>query len=204
MERAGFDTNYQTGEHVSSSAQSAVSFRDVSLDRRQQTVTLLRPLSLDLGAVAKGLAIDLAGQELAGLDGFMINAGGDILANGTDANGESWLIGLRHPRRPSEVWTSLRIDGDAVCTSGDYERVRETGDGHHILNPSDGTAAAGSCSVTVIAPTAMAADALSTAAFVLGVGDGLELLQREGVDGIIVGADLSVAMTPGAERYAWK
>ncbi len=203
MEQAGFDTNYLTGERVTSSTvtDSRGTYHDIVLDTDARTVTLLRPLRLDLGAVAKGFAIDLAGRELDGLDGFVINAGGDILARGLNPDGEAWRIGVRHPRRPGELLTSLRITDAAVCTSGDYERRDDADNSHHILDPVNGTSSRAALSATVIAPTALVADALSTAVFVLGPEAGLDLLSREGVDGMIVGPDLGVVTTAGMEKY---
>jgi thiamine biosynthesis lipoprotein len=203
MEQAGFNTNYVTGAQVTSplSADSFGSYRDILLDEDAQTVTLLRPMSLDLGAVAKGFAIDLAAREFSGLPGFVINAGGDILACGLNPDGEPWRIGIRHPRRPAELLTSLRVTNAAVCTSGDYERPRAAGDGHHILDPASGSSAGLAVSVTVIAPTAVVADALSTAVFVLGPQAGVDLLNHQQVDGLIVGPDLNVVATAGMERY---
>lgn len=203
MEQSGFNTNYLTGEQVapSSSADSLGTFRDILLDSDVHTVTLLRPVLLDLGAVAKGFAIDLAAQELSGLPGFVINAGGDILAHGLNADGEPWRIGIRHPRRQAELLTSLRITDGAVCTSGDYERPRADGDGHHILNPISGHSACSVVSATVVAPSAVVADALSTAVFVLGPEAGIDLLHRQGLDGLIVGPDLSMVATAGMLRY---
>jgi thiamine biosynthesis lipoprotein len=204
MEQSGFNTNYLTGESVTTLALSTDSpgtYRDIVLDHETHTVTLLRPLSLDLGAVAKGFAIDLAAQELSALPGFVINAGGDILAGGLNPDGEPWRIGIRHPRRHAELLTSLRIADAAVCTSGDYERPQAAGNGHHILNPVSGSSAGAAVSATVIAPTAMVADALSTAVFVLGPEAGVDLLNSQGVDGLIVGPDLKVVATAGMERY---
>lgn len=203
MEQSGFDTNYLTGERVSSpgSSEASGTFRDIVLDCDAQTVTLLRPLSLDLGAVAKGFAIDLAAGELSGLPGFVINAGGDVLAHGVGPDGEPWRIGIRHPRRHAELLTSLRVTNAAVCTSGDYERPQATGDGHHILDPVSGSSARSVVSATVVAPSAVVADALSTAVFVLGPKAGLDLLNREGIDGLIVGADLNVVATARMKRY---
>jgi thiamine biosynthesis lipoprotein len=202
MEQSGFNTNYLTGGQVTSpSAEPSATYRDILLDNDSHTVTLLRPVALDLGAVAKGLAIDLAAQELSGLPGFVVNAGGDVLAHGFNPDGERWRIGIRHPRRHAELLTSLCVTNAAVCTSGDYERPQAAGDGHHILNPVSGSSAGAVVSVTVVAPTAIVADALSTAVFVLGPEAGVDLLNREGVDGLIVGPDLELVATPGMKKY---
>ena len=82
-----------------------------------------------------------------------------------------------------------------MCTSGDYER--QTDEGHHILDPRTGTAAAGSASATVIAPTAMLADAVATAAFVLGPSGGIDLCESLGLEGLIFDANLDRHETNG-------
>ncbi len=195
MERKGFDEHYETGARVrAEGAEAGATHRDVVLDRAHRTVTLLRPAVLDLGAVAKGFAIDLAAEELRWFRNYAINAGGDIFARGTNAAGGPWRIGIRHPRGPETLIETLEITGGAVCTSGDYERPAPGAEaGHHILRPGSGESAGEVASVTVVAPAAMLADGLATAAFVLGPVAGIALLEREGVDGLIV--------TPGLERF---
>jgi thiamine biosynthesis lipoprotein len=153
---------------------------------------LRRPLTLDLGAVAKGLAVDAAARELAPFQDFAINAGGDLYLGGANPQGTPWAVGIRHPRRDRELIASLRVSNQAVCTSGDYERHAPDG-GHHILDPRTGRSAHTVASATVVADGALLADALATAAFVLGPKDGIDLLNRMGVDGLIV--------TPELERY---
>jgi thiamine biosynthesis lipoprotein len=86
----------------------------------------------------------------------------------------------------------LWVSNAAVCTSGDYERRGAPG-GHHILDPRTGSSATELASVTVVAPTAVAADAVATAAFVLGPAAGLRLCERLGVDALM--------LTPAGERY---
>jgi FAD:protein FMN transferase len=195
MEARGFNREYLTGQTVRTDFESggSVSYRDVRLDPDRRTIKLLRPLILDLGAIAKGLAIDLAARELLPFENFAIDAGGDLYLGGCGPNGEPWSIGIRHPRRDNELIESLRVSNRAVCTSGDYER-QSPAEGHHILDPRTGASAGAVASVTVIAHTAMLADALATAAFVLGPADGIRLFDRLGVDGLIV--------SPTLERHA--
>jgi thiamine biosynthesis lipoprotein len=196
MEARGFDRNYQTGQVVSSGIASSfldgVSWRDVLLDAEAQTVTLLKPLVLDLGAVAKGLAVDVAARELAPFENFAVDAGGDLYLGGHNVDGEPWSVGIRHPRENSLIET-LHVSNTAVCTSGDYERKSATDERvHHIMDARTGESAAALASVTVVAPSAMVADALATAAFALGPADGLRFLERQGVRGLMV--------TPSLER----
>ncbi len=200
MEARGFDREHRTGETIRSGVEAAgdVSYRDVEVDPERGTITLRRPLTLDLGAVAKGLAVDAAARELAPFRDFAIDAGGDLYLGGFNARGEPWSVGIRNPRLENELIHSLRVSNQAVCTSGDYERRTPAGvDGHHILDPRTGMSPPAVASATVVAPGAMLADALATAAFVLGPEAGIELLERMGVEGLIVTGELKRFETRG-------
>jgi thiamine biosynthesis lipoprotein len=199
MEARGFDREHRTRERVANAGQwrNDVSYHDVQVDPARQTVTLRCPLLLDLGAVAKGLAIDMAARELAACPWFAIDAGGDLFVGGSRPGGEPWRVGIRHPRLPDQLVATVRVINGAVCTSGDYER--KTAAGHHIIDPR-AAAPAATASATVIAPNAMLADALATAALVLGGAEGLRLLDRHGVEGLIVSADVERYATAGFDR----
>ena len=204
VESLGFNREYRTGQTIRTTLDSnfPVSYRDVRLDAARQTITLLRPLILDLGAVAKGLAVDLAARELQSFTNFAINAGGDLYLGGCNPAGEPWSIGIRHPRKDGELIDSVRVSNRAVCTSGDYERRSPANEqDHHILDPHTGSSAKAVVSVTVIAPTAMLADALATAAFVLGPSGGIQLFHRLGVDGLIISPTLESYATRGFREY---
>ena len=203
LEGLGFNRHNVTGALVSTALPddgAPPSYADVILDDARRTITLVRPLILDLGAVAKGLAIDLAARELAPLGNFSIDAGGDIYVAGRNEAGTAWRIGVRHPRQPEAVTAVLHVSDLAVCTSGDYERPTATR-GHHIVNPRSGQSPHDIASVTVVAPNAMLADALSTAVFVMGPQRGLQLLEDQGLDGLLLSTTLDRWMTPGMGRY---
>jgi thiamine biosynthesis lipoprotein len=196
LEERGFDTDYQTGIRRRSTVAptSRPSYRDVVLDEEAQTITLTTPMVLDLGAVVKGLAIDAAALELAPFRNFSIDAGGDVYVAGTNASGGPWLVGIRHPRNLDKLIDSLSASDVSVCTSGDYLRRGSRGAAdHHLLDARTGDTALSCASATVIAPTAIVADALATAAFVLGPTAGIALLERHGVEGLI--------FTPSLERH---
>lgn len=201
MEAHGFNHEERTGRIVHTSIEPAadVSYRDVDVDPNNRTITLRRPLLLDLGAVAKGLAVDAAARELHPFSNFAIDAGGDLYLGGHNADGREWSVGIRHPRVDGQLIDRLFVSDAAVCTSGDYERLGPNA-ATHILDPRAGTAATTSASVTVVAPTALAADALATAAFVLGPSDGIDLLVRHRVEGLIVTPSLDRFETPGLHR----
>jgi thiamine biosynthesis lipoprotein len=151
-------------------------------------------MGLDLGAIAKGWAVDRAMEKLIarGIYNAIIDAGGDLRIIGSRPGKDFWRIGVQHPREPGALLLTFDLKDTAIVTSGDYERFFIT-DGvryHHVLNPSTGQPARGCQSVTVLAPTAAEADACATAAFVLGPSQGLAFLRaRPGVRGVIVGAD---------------
>ncbi len=203
LEARGYARNYRDGQIVKAQdAPESVSFRDVILDPGLRTVTFMRPLVLDLGAVAKGFAVDLAARELGTFTNFAIDAGGDLYLGGHNANGEPWTVGIRHPRLEGQTIATLRVSDMAVCTSGDYERRDASGKGHHIIDPRTGATATDVASVTGIAPSAMLADALGTAAFVLGPVEGLRWIDAHGVDGLIVSTTLQRFATKGIRDEA--
>ena len=108
MEARGFNREHRTGETVRTDGAFAddVSYKDVQVDSQNRTITLLRPLTLDLGAVAKGLAVDMAARELAPFRDFAIDAGGDMYLSGVNPVGEPWSVGIRHP---ADRWRTDRF-----------------------------------------------------------------------------------------------
>ena len=204
MEAEGFNVEYRTGKRrppVHPSTRPPASYEDVRLDTSNRTITLARPLMLDLGAVAKGLAVDLAARELGVFENFAIDAGGDVYVRGGNGEDGSWRIGIRHPRDAAQLVETLAVTDAAVCTSGDYERRNAAGR-HHVLDPRTNAPADSCASVTVIAPTAMVADGLSTAAFVLGPRDGLSLIEANGAEGLVMTPALERVETPGIRALA--
>ena len=199
MEALGFNREYRTGRVVDtrSGGEELSSYRDVHVDPVRQVVRLDRPVVLDLGAVAKGLAIDLAARELARFKHYAIDAGGDLYLAGHNPGGDPWEVGIHDPRVEGRLLDVLHISDRAVCTSGDYERRRPDGRAHHILDPRSNLASENSASVTVVGPSAMLADGLATAAFVLGPQDGIGLLERHGVAGLIISPTLERYVTRG-------
>jgi thiamine biosynthesis lipoprotein len=200
MERRGFNREHRTGAMVDvdgAFVEASASYRDVDVDADRGTIALRRALVLDLGAVAKGLAVDMAARELQPFGDFAIDAGGDLYLGGRNPDGQPWAVGIRHPRRDGDLVDVVRVSDQAVCTSGDYERRSRVDGGSHLLDPRTGGPAADVASVTVIAPTTMAADALATAAFVLGPGAGIAFLEQQGVEGLIVTPDLARHVTSG-------
>jgi thiamine biosynthesis lipoprotein len=203
MEAAGFSREHRRGHLISTPivAPGDTCYRDLHIDDAAGSITLLRPLVLDVGAVAKGMAIDVAARELAPLEHFVIDAGGDLYLAGRTADDAPWSVGIRHPERDDRLLESVHVSDQAVCTSGNYERRNVAGGvAPHILDPRTGAQASRLVSATVISPSAMLADALATASFVLGPVDGLRLLETHGVHGLLFNATLERFATQGFDN----
>lgn len=138
-------------------------------------------MKIDLGALAKGYAIDSAVKKLKqnNIKSCLINAGGDIYCLGNKF-GKPWEIAIKDPRE-DDFLDYLNLENKAVATSGDYAQYFIRGNTRyaHIFNPRTGYPASSEIiSVTVIAPDSLTADALATSIFVLGKRKGLQLAGR--------------------------
>ncbi|MFA4888856.1 MAG: FAD:protein FMN transferase, partial [Candidatus Omnitrophota bacterium] len=142
---------------------------------------ILSRMKIDLGAIAKGFALDCAAQKLkaAGIDSCLVNAGGQILAIGKKFQ-RPWVVAIKAPRSRG-IAGKLELVDKSISTSGDYQQYFQKGSKRyaHILDPKTGYPAdSGVISVTVVAPDGLTADALSTAIFVLGEAKGRELAKK--------------------------
>jgi len=162
------------------------------LEVAAQSFRINKPgLRLDLGAAAKGYAVDQAVAAMRELqvEAGVIEAGGDIRYWGKKPDGRPWLFGVQHPRAPEQYLAVEDLGLAAIATSGDYEQYFDW-EGqryHHLLNPKTGYPARASISATVWAATALDADILSTAVFVLGPEQGLAHVEGlADVEGFIV------------------
>ena len=154
------------------SALALVGYGRVSLDPAALAVTLPPGAEIDFAGIAKGYAVDrgVAILERRGVRSALVNLGGNIYAVGSPPGGRGWRIGVRDPRGGLGTVGTILLADAAVATSGNYENFVEI-DGRrygHIIDPRTGRTVDGVLSVTVAAPTALAADALSTGFFVLG------------------------------------
>lgn len=157
-------------------------------------VRLTRPGSaLTLDGIAKGYVVDRTVAVLAATEAerVLVDAGGDIASGGAGVMDEPWSIAIQHPTDPARPVGHVRLAGQAVATSGDYmQAFTQDRRHHHILDPRTGRSPTHTSAVTVVAGSAMDADALSTALLVLGPKAGLELLDRvSGAEGLLVGKD---------------
>lgn len=186
--------------------------KEIIIDPLNKTVQLSSAaVEIDLGGIAKGYAVDKAIEVLRAynIKGALVNAGGNIRVYGQRPESllyfferkRPFVIGIQHPRNEENILGAIELQGDmAVATSGDYQRYFFK-DGiryHHIFDPATGLPANETISATVIAPTALIADALSTGVFVLGPEKGMELIEQlENVEGIIVTPEGEILRSSG-------
>ncbi|HEY0857416.1 MAG TPA: FAD:protein FMN transferase [Albitalea sp.] len=174
-------------------ARAAIGYRHLLLDPQARSVRFARGgVRIDLGGFAKGHAVDNATAILKrhGIRHAFVSAGGDSRVIG-DRRGRPWTIGIRHPRRAGEVVAVLPLEDVAISTSGDYERYFER-DGvrcHHVIDPKTGRSPEGVHSVTILAEDGLTTEALSKTVFVLGLEEGMRLIESHaGVDAVVVDA----------------
>lgn len=141
-------------------------------------------MSLDVGAVAKGYAVEMIGRALAekGISGYLLNVGGNIKAIGQKPDGEGWSVGIENPDRENEETPHvayLKISDKSLVTSGNYQRYY-TVDGknyHHIIDPETLMPSEYFASVSVLCEDSAKADALSTALFTMPLNEGKALIE---------------------------
>ncbi|MCA9530849.1 MAG: FAD:protein FMN transferase [Myxococcales bacterium] len=183
-----------------------IDYHAVRVDGAAQTVELMkRGMAIGTGGIGKGYALDRAGDVLRahGIDDYMIFGGGQVQVHGT-RGGRPWRVGIQHPRR-NDYFAAIEASDVSISTSGDYEHVYVDPSGrrwHHIVDPKTGLPVEGTMSVTLIAPSGLYADALSTAVFVLGPKKGLAMLAGLPfeAEAVIVDSSCRVITTPGTEQ----
>lgn len=182
-------------------------------DAAARTVAFDRDgVELDFGGIGKGYAVDRAAAVLRdrGVTSALVDAGGNFYGFGAPEGREHWRIGIRHPLRKDDLIADVDVSGAGIATSGGYENYFEA-DGKryvHIFDPRTGRPVEGMLSTTVVAPTATAADALSTATFVLGTDAGLQLVESlPDIECLLVSGDpndragLRIVMSSGMRAH---
>ena len=131
-------------------------------------------VQLDLGGYAKGRALDdaVAILKAHGIQNALVNIGGNVIALGQHGD-RPWRVGIQHPRKAGTLATLDLLDGEAIGTSGDYQRYFEAGGRRysHLIDPRSGWPATGMQSVTILLRGAHAgtrSDALSKPLFIDG------------------------------------
>jgi thiamine biosynthesis lipoprotein len=193
------------------SARNSVGFQFLKLDQAARTAQLLKPnMRLDLGGIAKGFAADEVVKTVvaSGISRVLVRASGDISAADPPPGDRGWLVGVA-PLSPDDPPTRfVEIANCGISTSGDARQhlVVNGRRFSHIIDPRSGDPVHGRSSVTIIAPRATLADALATAASVLGSDQALLLIRKvDGAELLMVyedeiGQQRSVE-SPGMRRF---
>ena len=186
------------------SALALVGSQHLTFDAQGRTLRFARPgMKIDVGGIASGHAVDRAAARLAaaGIRDALVNLSGHVAALGQPAPGEPWRIGVRDPRDRMRHFATFALGAGEAAATSDRDEQFVAADGRtygHVVDPRTGRSAEGLTSVTVIAPTAMLADAWSTALFVLGPAEAKRIARAR--------EDLAVVLIePGADGVdtAW-
>ncbi len=186
-------------------ALTGVNYRLIDLSEPFVVSGRTKNTRVDPGGIAKGFIVDRAVDFLIGrgVPYGIIDAGGDLRCWGTKPRKRPWVIGVQNPRHTDSIIGRLLIDRPAaIATSGDYQRffIKDGKRYCHIMDPSRGRPADKVMSATVIGANAAETDAMATAVCVLGVKKGLELLRKNGMDGIIIDKDGRTSFTSGISK----
>ena len=175
------------------------SIQDLSLNGNTVT-SRNRAVAIDFGGYLKGVALDRAAAILRqqGINNALINIGGNVMALGSK-DGRPWRVGIQHPRQSGPLATVELADGEAIGTSGDYQRYFEL-DGKrysHLLDPRSGYPAAHTEAVTILIPAGPRAGTLSDAAskpvFIAGPAEWQKLARQQNLE-LVLRVDQSGAI----------
>lgn len=170
-----------------------VGYRNIKLDAERKTVSFAREgMTIDLGGIAKGYAVDRAISVLKkrGIRHAIVEVGGEVGVIGKSRKGRKWRVGVRHPVEKGSLFTTLEMKDEFVATSGDYQNffiidgVRYS----HIIDPRTGRPTRSHiASLTVVGKSCALADALATGLTVLSYEEAIEILENlDGLEGIVV------------------
>ena len=151
------------------------------IDLEGRTIRFEKPgMGITLDGIAKGYIVDRASRVLTAheIENHLINAGGDIRTVGLRQDRKPWTVAVQDPEKKGSYPDTIHMTDGAVATSGNYEVYFDREKMfHHIVDPRTGHSPELSTSVSVLAESAMEADALSTAVFVADPTGGLGLIE---------------------------
>ncbi|MGD1094181.1 MAG: FAD:protein FMN transferase [Bryobacteraceae bacterium] len=184
-------------------ARRLVNFRAIQIEDNRVFLSKAG-MSIGLGGIAKGYAVDQASKVLAraGFHDSLVDGGGDILVSGT-RNGADWQLGIQDPRQPrGTLLGRVALSNWALVTSGDYERFRIVNGVryHHIIDARTGWPATAASSVSVISSTAEQGVVLAKIIFILGPDEGLAVARSEGVEALLIDPNGKRCATEGFAR----
>jgi thiamine biosynthesis lipoprotein len=177
----------------------------IEVDAVTSIVRLPNGVGFDPGGIGKGLAADLVADELmaAGAHGVLVNIGGDLRVVGDPPDDDAWVVAIEHPDTGLPV-AVLAIGEGAVATSSPVKRQWTVAGSphHHLVVPATGRPASSDvASASTVASLGWQAEVLAKAAYLGGVTAGLAMLERSGVEGLLIDVDGGRHTTPGLVRF---
>lgn len=176
-----------------------INYENILLDETDSSVYLKeKGMKIGFGGIGKGYAANQACmlmKQMSGVHGGVVNAAGDLITWGDNGKIDAWPVQISDPRNLEKSLGWLTIHNTSVVTSGDYEKYfMNHGKRYaHIISPHTGLPTTGIKSVTVISPDAEIGDAIATSVFVLGVEQGLQLINRlKNIEALIIADDDSL------------
>ena len=169
-----------------------IDYRNILLDDDAKTIFLKnKGMRIGFGGIGKGYAADCAKRVMleAGVKNGIISASGDLNAWGYQEDGSPWTVGIANPNLKQTYFSTLNITNKAIATSGNYEKFVTINNQiySHTINPKTGYPIKGIKSVTIITTNAELADAMATPVNILGISNGLNLInQLNGIECILV------------------
>lgn len=161
---------------------------------------------IDLGAIAKGFIADEMKAYLAeqSVQHAIISLGGNILTLGGKPDGREFAIGIRQPEQDStQLIATVQVSESSVVTSGVYERffLKNGVAYHHILDRATGYPLQnGLLAVSIVGPSSVDCDALSTVCFAMGLNDGMQFVEQlDGYEAVFVTEDSQLHYSSGFE-----
>ena len=158
-------------------------------------------VSLDVGALAKGYAVEKVAQALKelGYENLLISAGGNVCAVGFKTGTQKWSVGISDPKGGTSYPAITKLADASLVTSGSYQRYYTVGGKryHHIIDPKTNMPADYFVSVTVMASDSALADAMSTALFISDIESGKKLCEKLGIEAFWIYSDGKTEMTDG-------
>ncbi len=156
-------------------------------------------MQIDYNAIAQGYSVDLTGGFLQsrGINNYLVDIGGEVLAHGSKPNEQLWVVGIEKPSESAtsdrELRATIQVDNRAVATSGNYRKFYEV-DGvkyAHTIDPKTGFPVQHSLlSATVVSDSAAVADAYATSFMVMGLEKGKQFLAAHpGIEAYFIYSD---------------
>jgi len=203
-----FSEAHERGElptpELQTKAKALVDWRRLSVNEHH--IRLATPgMGITLNGLAQGYAVDLAMAALRarGITHALLDTG-EFGSLGSKTAGQAWVLGIKNPRQTDALAARVPLDGRQLATSGDYEMFF-TPDfvHHHIFDSATGDSPTALASTTVLAPTGLMADGLSTAFMVMGANKTLALAaQLPQVDALLIYKNGTRQTTPGFPALA--